>query len=159
AFAARQEPEVEEVLIQRARDMGVPLAFEGRELHATVSRSTIDGQQLDLKGPGWRLEDVHCCLLGVFQPGNALLAAAAARELGAPEEAVRRGLATVDWPGRFQVLQRHPILIVDGAHNPGGAQALAASLRAYFPHQALTLVVGISADKDQEGILAALAPL
>src|SRR5262249_38262673 len=49
--------------------------------------------------------------------------------------------------------------VVDGAHNPAGARALAASLRAYFPHEALTLVIGISADKDQAGILAALAPL
>ena len=50
-------------------------------------------------------------------------------------------------------------MILDGAHNPGGARALAASLRAYFPGSALTLVIGISADKDQTGILAALAPL
>lgn len=159
AVAARQEPEVEEVLRRRAAEVGVPLALEGRELHVIVGGFTLDGQRLDLAGPGWRLEDVRCRLLGVFQPGNALLAAAAARELGAPEAAIRRGLATVDWPGRFQILRRDPIMILDGAHNPGGARALAASLRAYFPGQALTLVIGISADKDQTGILAALAPL
>jgi dihydrofolate synthase/folylpolyglutamate synthase len=159
AFAARQEPEVEEILIRRAAEAGVPLALEGRDLRATVNRFTLGGQQIDLEGPGWRLADVRCRLLGVFQPGNALLAAAAALRLGASEEAVRDGLLTVDWPGRFQILRRDPVLVVDGAHNPGGARALAASLRAYFPHQALTLVVGISTDKDQAGILAALAPL
>jgi dihydrofolate synthase/folylpolyglutamate synthase len=159
AFAARQEPEVEEVLIRRASEQGVPLAIEGRELHVTASHGTLDGQQLDLEGPDWRLKDVHCRLLGAFQPGNALLAVAAARELGASEDAVRRGLLAVEWPGRFQILRHDPVLIVDGAHNPGGARALAASLRAYFPHEALTLVVGISADKDQAGILGALAPL
>ncbi len=159
AFASRQEPEVEEVLIRRAAEVGVSLALEGRELHATVGGFTLDGQQLDLRGPGWRLEDVRCRLLGVFQPANALLAAAAARELGASEEAVRRGLASVDWPGRFQIIMRDPIVVVDGAHNPGGARALAASLGAYFPDQPLTLVVGISVDKDHAGILAALVPL
>jgi len=159
AFAARQEPDVERVLMRRATEVGVPLASEGRDLHVTARGFTLEGQRLDLAGPGWRLEDVHCRLLGVFQPGNVLLAAAAARELGAPEEAIRRGLATVDWPGRFQILRRDPIVILDGAHNPGGARALAASLRAYFPGSALTLVIGISADKDQAGILAALTPL
>jgi len=159
AFAARQEPEVAEVLSRRAALVGVPLAFEGREFHATVRGFTLDGQQLDLRGPGWRFDDVRCRLLGVFQPSNAILAAAGARELGASEEAVRRGLATAEWPGRFQILRRDPVVVVDGAHNPNGAQALARSLTTYFPDVPLTLVLGISADKDQAGILAALAPL
>jgi dihydrofolate synthase/folylpolyglutamate synthase len=135
------------------------MAFEGRELHVTPIASTQDGQRMDLTGPGWRLSDVRCRLLGVFQPANALLAVAAARHFGASEEAIRSGLASVEWPGRFQILRRDPIVVVDGAHNPGGARALAASLRRYFPGQDLTLVLGISADKDQAGILAALAPL
>ena len=159
AFAARQEPEAEKVLIRRAGEMGVPLAFEGRELHVTPIASTLDGQRLDLAGPGWRLSDVRCRLLGVFQPANALLAVTAARHFGASEEAIRSGLASVEWPGRFQILRRDPTVVVDGAHNPGGARALAASLRRYFPGQDLTLVLGVSADKDQAGILAALAPL
>ena len=159
AFAARQEAEVEDVLIRRAARMGVPLALEGRELRVTQDSFDLDGHQLSLEGPGWIMHDVRCRLLGLFQPGNALLAVAAARELGASEEAIRRGLLAVDWPGRFQVVRRDPIVVVDGAHNPGGARALAASLRAYFPGLPLTLVVGISADKDQAGILAALAPL
>ena len=159
AFASRQEPEVAEVLSRRAAQVGVPLAFEGRELHATLRGFTLDGQQLDLRGPGWRFDDLRCRLLGVFQPGNALLAAAGARELGASEHAVRHGLATAEWPGRFQIIMRDPIVVVDGAHNPNGAQVLARSLTTYFPGVPLTLVLGISADKDQAGILAALAPL
>jgi len=159
AFAARQEPEVAEVLSRRADQVGVPLAFEGRELHATLRGFTLDGQQLDLRGPGWRFDDVRCRLLGVYQPGNAVLAAAGARELGASEDAVRQGLATAEWPGRFQIIRRDPIVVLDGAHNPNGAQALARSLAVYFPGVPLTLVLGISADKDQAGILAALAPL
>jgi dihydrofolate synthase / folylpolyglutamate synthase len=159
AFAASQEPEVEGVLVRRAAEVGVPLALEGRELRVTVDRFGLDGHFLSLEGPDWSMHDARCRLLGLFQPGNALLAAAAARHLGASEEAVRRGLATVDWPGRFQVIMRDPTVVVDGAHNPGGARALAASLCAYFPGQPLTLVVGISADKDQASILAALAPI
>ncbi|HXJ84456.1 MAG TPA: folylpolyglutamate synthase/dihydrofolate synthase family protein [Candidatus Methylomirabilis sp.] len=159
AFAARQGPEVEEVLIRRAAEAGVPLALEGRELRVHVKGFDLGGHRLNLEGPGWSMHDVRCRLLGLFQPGNALLAVAAARQLGASEAAIRRGLLAVDWPGRFQIVQRDPIVVVDGAHNPAGARALAASLRAYFPHEPLTLVIGISADKDQAGILAALAPL
>jgi dihydrofolate synthase / folylpolyglutamate synthase len=159
AYAARQEPEAEAVVLRHAEQKGVPLSIEGRDLHVRVRAFTLEGQRLDLEGPDWRLDDVLCRLLGVFQPGNALLAVAAARALGAGEDAIRRGLAAVEWPGRFQILRRDPIVIVDGAHNPGGARALAASLAAYFPGQPLTLVLGVSSDKDQAGILAALAPL
>jgi dihydrofolate synthase/folylpolyglutamate synthase len=159
ALAARQEPEVETVLVRRAAEAAVPLLLEGRDLHAAVRGFTLEGQRLDLAGPGWRFEDVPCRLLGVFQPGNALLAAAAARHLGVGEAAIRAGLAAVEWPGRFQVLGRDPVLVLDGAHNPGGARALAASLREYFPGQAVSFVVGVSADKDAVGILQALLPL
>jgi dihydrofolate synthase/folylpolyglutamate synthase len=159
ACSARQEPEVAQVLARRAAAVAVPLLCEGRELRVSAAAAPrLEGQRLDLSGPGWRLDDVVCALLGVFQPGNALLAAAAARVLGAGEAAIRHGLASVRWPGRFQVLGTDPVLVLDSAHNPGGARALAASLRAYFPGQPITFVIGISADKDQVGILEALAP-
>jgi dihydrofolate synthase/folylpolyglutamate synthase len=158
AFSSRQEPEAMAVVERRAREVGVPLLVEGRDLAASVRGVTLDGQRLDLSGPGWRLDDVLCRLLGVFQPGNAVLAAAAARHVGADEAAIRRGLAAVTWPGRFQIVAREPIVILDGAHNPDGARALARSLAEYFPGQAVTLVIGISADKDQRAMLAALAP-
>ncbi len=159
AMSARQEPAVEAELGRRAGEAGVPLLVEGRDLRVRVRRATLDGQWLDLEGPGWRLDDVRCALLGVFQPGNALLAAAAARALGASDAAIRTGLANVRWPGRFQLIRRAPPVIVDGAHNPAGAHALAASLAAYFPGRRGTFVVGISADKNKAGILAALVPL
>ncbi|HET8577024.1 MAG TPA: folylpolyglutamate synthase/dihydrofolate synthase family protein [Methylomirabilota bacterium] len=159
AVAARQAPEVEALLVRRAAEAGVPLLLEGRDLHVTVHAASLEGQRLDLAGPGWRFEDVRCRLLGVFQPGNALLAATAARALDAGETAIRAGLGRVQWPGRFQVLGRDPVLVLDGAHNPAGARALAASLRAYFPGQEVTFVIGVLADKDAAGILAALEPL
>jgi dihydrofolate synthase/folylpolyglutamate synthase len=102
---------------------------------------------------------VACGLLGVFQPGNALLAAAAARALGAGDPAIRAGLRGARWPGRFQVFRHDPIVILDGAHNPAGARALAASLSAYFPGRPVTFAIGILADKDAGGILSALSPL
>ena len=159
AFSARQDPEAEVVVTRRAAETRVPLWVEGRDLHVTPLGFTLEAQRMHLEGPGWRLTDVECGLLGVYQPGNALLAAAAARELGAEETAIRAGLRGARWPGRFQILRRDPLVILDGAHNPAGARALAASLRAYFPARRVTFVIGVMADKDARGILDALRPL
>jgi dihydrofolate synthase/folylpolyglutamate synthase len=159
AFSARQDPEVLSVIARRAAEVGVPLWLEGRDLRVTPLGFTLEAQRLNLEGPGWRFRDVACGLLGVYQPGNALLAAAAARELGADEAAIRVGLRGVRWPGRFQILRRDPLVILDGAHNPAGARALAVSLAAYFPGRPITFVIGVMADKDARGILAALRPL
>lgn len=159
AVSARQDPEAEAPIVERATAVGVPLLLEGRELSVSVRAASLDGQRLDLAGPDWRIEDARCALLGPHQPSNALVAVAAARVLGAGDAAIRRGLAEVRWPGRFQVLPGSPTVILDGAHNPGGARALAASLRAYFPGRPVTFVLGMSADKDHAGILTALLPL
>jgi dihydrofolate synthase/folylpolyglutamate synthase len=159
AFSARQDPEAAAVIERRAAQVGVPLQREGHELHVVPRGFTLEGQRLDLAGPGWGLDDVACGLLGVFQPGNALLAAAAARALGAGDPAIRAGLRAARWPGRFQIFRRDPIVILDGAHNPAGARALAASLSAYFPGRPVTFAIGILADKDGAGILSALRPL
>jgi dihydrofolate synthase/folylpolyglutamate synthase len=159
AFSARQHPEAEAVITRRAAEAGVPLSLEGRDLRVAPLDFTLEAQRLHLEGPDWRIPDVACGLLGVYQPGNALLAAAAARELGADEGAIRAGLLGARWPGRFQIFRRDPLVILDGAHNPAGARALAASLRAYFPGRPVTFVIGVLADKDAGGILAALRPL
>ena len=159
AFSARQDPEAAAVIERRAAQVGVPLLREGHELHVVPRGFTLEAQRLDLAGPDWGLDDVACGLLGVFQPGNALLAAAAARALGAGDPAIRAGLRAARWPGRFQIFRRDPIVVLDGAHNPAGARALAASLSAYFPGRPVTFAIGILADKDGAGILSALRPL
>lgn len=159
ALSAAQTPEVAAILERRAREVGVPLLAEGRELHVRVRERSLAGQRLDLEGPDWRLADVRLALLGAYQPGNALLAAAAARGCGADDAAIRQGLARARWPGRFQVVRGEPTLVLDGAHNPAGAAALAASLREYFGATPLTLIIGVMRDKDAAGILAPLLPL
>jgi dihydrofolate synthase/folylpolyglutamate synthase len=158
AISAAQEPEAGSVIARRAADTGVPLLVEGRDLHVAVKSRSLDGQRIDCTGPGWRLDDLRLSMLGTFQPGNALLAVAAARELGVPESAIRAGVERVAWPGRVQVVGRDPWIVLDAAHNPAGATALAASLDEMFPGRAITLVIGVLRDKDARGILGALAP-
>lgn len=119
-----------------------------------------DGQVLDYR----ERRGIRLGLLGGYQRRNAAAALDTvdvlnARGFSIPEQAVRRGLAGVSWPGRFSLLRRDPWVIVDGAHNPNGAAELADSLRQYFPGQKITFVIGVMADKDCAGILRAAAPL
>jgi dihydrofolate synthase/folylpolyglutamate synthase len=164
AVAAAQVRDVTEILIARAQSVGVPLILAGRDLRVGVIQNDLTGLRLNLSGPGWALADLFLPLLGSFQPENALLAVAAVKALrpagvSIGDEAIRQGLHRVQWPGRFQLVGSNPRLILDGAHNPAGAQALAASLRHYFGENPLTLILGISSDKDKAGILKCLAPL
>jgi dihydrofolate synthase/folylpolyglutamate synthase len=158
AFAAAQAPAAAAVVQARAAAMAVPLQEEGQALSVRLLARDREGQTVDLAGPGWRLEEVRLPLLGTFQPSNALLAAAAARALDAAPAAIRDGLARARWPGRFEIVRsgdRHVVL--DGAHNPAGARALAASLAEWFGDAPLTLVFGVLRDKDARGMLAPLA--
>jgi dihydrofolate synthase/folylpolyglutamate synthase len=98
-------------------------------------------------------------LAGPHQRGNAALAAEALRQLrgagvAVPEAAVAHGIATARWPGRLEDVGG---VLLDGAHNPDGAAALAAALRALHPGRPVELVFGVLSDKDHAGMLAALA--
>jgi dihydrofolate synthase/folylpolyglutamate synthase len=158
AITAAQDPEAAAIVAARAATAGVPLQVEGEDLHVELHHRDLRGQRLSMRGPGWALAPLTIPLLGHYQPQNALLATAAAHALGTPAAAIRTGLARVQWPGRFQVIGVQPTLVLDGAHNVAGARALVASLDAYFRGQALTLVLGILADKDARGMLDVLAP-
>jgi dihydrofolate synthase/folylpolyglutamate synthase len=99
-------------------------------------------------------------LRGAHQAGNAALAAAALRLLDASgtrvgEPEIAAGIATARWPGRLEEVGG---VLLDGAHNPDGAAALAAALRALHPGRPVELVFGVLSDKDHEGMLAELAP-
>jgi dihydrofolate synthase/folylpolyglutamate synthase len=159
ALSAAQAPDAEDVIVRRAREAGVPLLLAGRDLDVTVEAHGLDGQRIACAGDGWALRDLELPLLGAFQPGNALLAVATARTLGVAEPAIRLGLGRTRWPGRLQIVRRDPFLVLDGAHNPAGARGLADSLRRLFGGARLTLVLGVSADKDARGILDALVPV
>jgi len=164
AVAGAQAPEVLQILVAQAETAGVPLWLHGRDLAVNVRARDLSGQQLDFSGPGWELRDCFVPFLAGFQAENALLALATVKALAAAglvvsDRAIRHGLARVRWPGRFQLLARDPWLILDGAHNPAGAQALAAALEEHFPNVAGTFIIGISSDKDKAGILKALLPL
>lgn len=104
-------------------------------------------------------------LVGAHQVRNAGLALATLEVLDRGgdvpwnEGAIREGLEGVRWPARIEVLAEKPLTVLDGAHNPHGAEALARAIREDLPHRRLHLVLGIMADKDIAGILRRLLPL
>jgi len=134
---------------------------------------TGNRQRLQVKG---RLNSYKLSipLLGQYQLENAAVAVAALEVLTEKGFKISRhnitqGLAQVEWPGRLQVLSKHPMLVVDGAHNPDSAGKLRQSLEHYFglsvlkgktrPFERTILIIGVSCDKDIAGIVSALAPL
>lgn len=125
----------------------------------TARARTIDGQVFDYRNrPELRIK-----LLGNYQMENAMavldiIDCLQRRGFGISEDAIRVGLAQANWPGRFEVLSWEPLLIVDGAHNPNGVEALVDTIRAYFPDQKINFVMGVMKDKDYHTMLRLIAP-
>ena len=152
-------PEADEVFRQVCQERGADLT--------ELDLSRLRVRRLDLEGAVFDFapwEDLTIPLAGAYQAENAALALTALEALkkkgwSIPEEAVRQGLAAVRWPGRFEVLGKRPVFLLDGAHNAHGMRAAAESLRALFPGKRLTFLLGILADKDAGEMLDLLAPL
>jgi dihydrofolate synthase/folylpolyglutamate synthase len=113
-----------------------------------------EGQVVDLLGArGW-YRGVTLSLLGRHQAANAAVALRVLELAGIGEAFIRRGLAQVAWPGRFELLQLPggPTVLMDAAHNPAKCAALAGAVREYFPGRPVSLVLGVLADKNVAGM-------
>jgi len=140
------------------------------EKHAQLTevdfgRLQVDGGDLDQVTFDFDgLDRVRLPLIGSYQPRNAALAITALRVMrekgwNIPESAIRAGLETVQWAGRFELLRHHPAFVLDGSHNSHGMAATVQSLRDRFPGQKFVFLVSIMADKDVDKMLELLAPL
>ena len=152
-------PEADQVFRRTCRERGAALT-ELDLSRLTVRTLSLDGACFDFTP--W--EGLEIPLAGAYQAENAALALTALerlREKGwrIPEEAVRRGFAAVHWPGRFEVLGRDPVFLLDGAHNAHGMRATVESLKTLLPEKRLVLLLGVLADKDAGEMLDLLVPL
>lgn len=153
-----QSKEAEDVIRARCESEGAELTITAPDM-LNVSSSTLDGQTFTYRGRAYRL-----ALLGNYQVQNALTAldtveALRARGWNISEDALCRGLSTVSWPGRLELVHRAPDFLIDGGHNPQCADALMRSLRDLLGERKVVFLVGVLGDKDWEQMLSAAFPM
>ncbi len=137
------------VTVDEADDADVTVAYGGRRGHAESA--------VRLDGPDFAVE-ARLPLLGAFQARNAGIAATLARQVGGDDVSttvLERGLRSSHWPGRFEVMERDPMVVLDGAHNPGACEEVAAVL-SEFEYDDLHLVFAAMHDKDHRAMVDAL---
>jgi dihydrofolate synthase/folylpolyglutamate synthase len=161
-IVGRQEPEALAVIEAVARQVDARLSVLGRD-YWVEAEDPCRGP-FSVHGGVGSLVGLNTPLDGDFQRDNAAAAVAAARALAdqgfaVSEDAIRMGLASVDWPGRFQTVVSDPLTIVDGAHNASAARALASTARTCLGGRHLTLVLGMSDDKDSAAFVSEISPL
>lgn len=157
---ARQHREVAEQIAAKASAVGARVIGLGDQLHLDVNDTAVGGRLLSVRTPNASYEELFLPLHGAHQGQNLAVAIAAAEALLNQEldaEALRAALLSVTAPGRLEVLNRHPLVVVDGAHNPSAAAALVATLPHDFAYERLTLVATVFDDKDVAGVLTPLA--
>jgi dihydrofolate synthase / folylpolyglutamate synthase len=150
AIFARQRPEAAAVLDRRAAELEIPVTratdFEIRDL------------QIDARGSSFSiagLPRIECPLAGEHQVDNAITAALALDKLGVPPQ----GIAETRWPGRLEVVAPNPDIILDGAHNPAGARALARYLARFYSHRKIWMIYGAMRDKAIDEVAGILFPV
>ncbi len=160
---AEQSDEVAAVISERAAEVGATVLWEGQDFGVEHRVAAVGGQMMQLRGVRGHYDEVFLPLHGAHQAQNAVIALAAAEAfLGTdPLDAdlVREAFAEVTSPGRLEVIRRSPTILLDAAHNPHGAQATADAIEDSFLLNPLIGVVGVMADKDYEGVLAAFEPV
>ncbi|MEG6614892.1 folylpolyglutamate synthase/dihydrofolate synthase family protein [Peptococcaceae bacterium 1198_IL3148] len=144
---------------------GAPLTVVGQDITwSGQGDSTIKGQYLTIKGKLHNYQHLFLPLLGEHQQANAATAIATLEALEPhgvilTPAIVKAGMAKVSWPGRFEVLDTTPTIVLDGAHNLAGVKALVATLNRYFPQRGIVLVLGMLADKERQRVIATLTPM
>ena len=153
AVMAVQDQLAQALIESRARELDCPL-IRAQDHPATNVAATADGSRFVLGG-----EIYTCPLSGRHQIENARTAVLACKALGLSSGIIRAGLQTTQWPGRLELIGRQPDFILDGAHNPAGAAALAAYIREFCVGRPVWLVYGAMRDKAVEEMAEQLFPL
>jgi dihydrofolate synthase / folylpolyglutamate synthase len=160
---AKQPPGAEEVLLARATEVGATVLREGVDFGVTHRVPAVGGQMVRLQGLNAEYDEVFLPVYGPHQAHNAVLALAAVEAFAGGEplgaDVVREAFEQATSPGRLEVIRRSPTIVLDAAHNPHGAAATAEAVEDSFTFSPLVGVVGVMADKDYEGVLAAFEPV
>jgi dihydrofolate synthase/folylpolyglutamate synthase len=132
----------------------------GKDVKFERTNSSLDGQTVRITDLQSSTLNIRLPLLGLHQVQNAAIAYAALKMSGIPiaDEAIARGFSQVQWPARFEVLQREPPIVIDSAHNRDSALRLRETLDEYFPGVPVVMLFCVLEDKDISGMLEELKP-
>ena len=170
AVFAGQRPEAQHALDRRAADLGVEViraqevwriedvvySARGSSFTAAPQCPPVRSSLIRSARSAARPLRILCPLAGEHQVTNAVVAVAALARLGVPDAAIERGIAVARWPGRLDRVSEVPEIILDGAHNPAGARALAAYIQRFYSDRHVVLIYGAMRDKavaEMTGIL------
>ncbi|MGD1151828.1 MAG: folylpolyglutamate synthase/dihydrofolate synthase family protein [Syntrophales bacterium] len=159
-ITAVKQRRLQKLLEEICRTRGATIYSLGREM-------TIDTHpdgSFSYRGIGMRYDNLVCPLKGRHQIENAAVAlgvieALAMKGFGVDDDAVFKGIHDVKWEGRLEVIEHSPTVLLDGAHNAGGASTLARALREEFSYKKLIFIFGVLKDKDYKAMLKKLLPL
>ena len=148
AVLYRERPSVEAVFEERCKALNAPLHKADFDSLHLLSHS-LEGQVFDWE----RFHALRLPLLGEHQLHNAAVALTTARVLQKrgwkiTDAQIREGIESVRWPGRFELMRKDPMFIIDGGHNPQCIEALVKNIRDYLPGRELTVLTGVLGDKD-----------
>lgn len=150
-----QSEAVMAVLRSACEAQGVALLTCGRDITVQIQQHDLSGLRLCVTGARGIYDSLQLPLVGRHQAQNAAVAVAALEalsEIGMPFSLVERGLSNVEWPGRLEIVSDTPLVVMDGAHNPQAAEALAQTLTELCGGRTIHLLIGMSADKSIEAI-------
>ncbi|HEY1947473.1 MAG TPA: folylpolyglutamate synthase/dihydrofolate synthase family protein [Bryobacteraceae bacterium] len=158
------KPAVPVVLAPQTAEAEAVILAQAQNLNCEVIDSAsipLSGVEFTAHGCRFIFEDASyaCPLPGRHQLDNAKTAVAACRRLGLEISAIQSGISTVKWPGRLEFISHDPAFVLDGAHNPAGAAALAAYIREFHAGRPVWLVYGAMRDKAIEEVTTQLFPL
>jgi len=154
---AERKREALEVFENICRERGAELILVYKNAVIRNVRCDLTGCAFNLRTKVRNYDKLKVPLLGEHQIENAALSVLAAEQLGIEEKYIRSGLQKAKWPGRLEIIQKKPLLVMDSAHNPPAMRILRNSLKL-FRYDKLILVIGVMKDKTIGDILREIAP-
>jgi len=154
---APQDPQADQIIRDRCHAYQARACCVGEDIRYQAVSQDLKGQTFEIQSPYNGCLKLETRLLGAHQIVNAAVALGVVESLQhrgfpIPREAIQRGMEKTLWPGRLEVMSSHPLVILDGAHNPASVKALVKAIQDLLPGKKVTLIFGLSLDKDKRAV-------
>ncbi|OBR68475.1 bifunctional folylpolyglutamate synthase/dihydrofolate synthase [Paenibacillus oryzae] len=163
--SAATQPEVIDVLKRTAAEKHSTLYLAGEQFDAELLEAGEDEQSFSFRGPFRSIERLSITLSGAHQRSNAAVAVMALEVLRqynaliVEDDVLAQGLHDTAWPGRMEMVSRNPRILLDGAHNPEGAEKLAETLQSTYSYDGLHVMMGMVENKNHEDTFKHILPI